>query len=566
MEAVGRPSDEQAFRGELDALFLQRTRISLWLAVVFFPLFAFLDWLVCPEYLGQFFIYRMSYVAMVVGMLGLLRQPMRMELVQTLMYSAMLLGVFSIALMTVSLGGFRSGYHVGILLMIAGAFSVLPLTVRQAFNLGGAVYLVYMGTVLAFLQLGAVNQWVEAVVNSFFFFSILAAVAVQCFADMRTLLASLRSKRSLVASHAELAMYTDNLEILVEHRLRELEETRLQYRDLYDAILDTVILVDGDGTIQKVNQRLTQMTGQPAERYLGQSLLTLLDQENGQGIDFELLDWLRRGDTIIGRQARIVGVENRLVEVEISGSRVTIDEEDAFFQLIIRDITSRKRMQEQVLASDRLIDSSRRTAIFGLARLAECRDDDTGAHLSRIQAYTRILTDELCDHPDFAHQINASFKDDIGQSSILHDIGKVGIPDSILLKPGRLSSEEFAEMKNHCAYGSAALSAGSGQEADISFLAMAKEIVQHHHEWWNGHGYPDGLAGNGIPLAARIVAVADVYDALTTSRPYKPAFNHDKARDIIVSESGSHFDPRVVNALLTREQEFKTTRMNLLLY
>jgi len=222
-------------------------------------------------------------------------------------------------------------------------------------------------------------------------------------------------------------------------------------------------------------------------------------------------------------------------------------------------------MERQVLESNQLIDTSRQAAIFGLARLAECRDDGTGAHLLRIREYTRILATELAEIPDLQHIVTRHFIEDLCLSSVLHDIGKVGIADAILLKPERLTEAEFETMKRHCEYGSIALSSAEKDSESLHFLRMGQEITRFHHERWDGSGYPSGLAGIEIPLSARIVALADVYDALTSSRSYKPAYNHEQARMLIVKESGSRFDPTIVNAFLRREQEFKASRKNLLL-
>jgi putative two-component system response regulator len=156
--------------------------------------------------------------------------------------------------------------------------------------------------------------------------------------------------------------------------------------------------------------------------------------------------------------------------------------------------------------------------------------------------------------------IDRRYIDDIYQSSILHDIGKVGIPDAVLLKPGELTAQEFEVIKCHTRFGGDALAAIEAQIEGRSFLQLGKEIAYHHHEKWDGSGYPGGLKGREIPLAARIVAVADVYDALTSKRFYKEAFSHEKARQIISELGGSHFDPEVVDAFLSLETKFDRIR------
>jgi putative two-component system response regulator len=200
--------------------------------------------------------------------------------------------------------------------------------------------------------------------------------------------------------------------------------------------------------------------------------------------------------------------------------------------------------------------ATRDITVLALAKLAESRDPETGEHLERMRTYSRILAEELRQHGPYCAQISETFVDDIFRSSPLHDIGKVGIRDSILLKPDALSAEEFEIMKQHTVIGEQALRHAAKNSDFGGFLAMATEIARHHHERFDGRGYPDGLAGHQIPLSARIVGLADVYDALTSARVYKPAYGPAKARQIIESEDGRHFDPAVVAAFRETHGQF----------
>lgn len=201
-------------------------------------------------------------------------------------------------------------------------------------------------------------------------------------------------------------------------------------------------------------------------------------------------------------------------------------------------------------------------SIFGLARLAESRDDVTGAHLDRVATYCRLLAEELRRSDAYPDEMDEDFVDHLCRSSPLHDIGKVGIPDAVMLKPGKLTPDEFEIMKTHSVIGGDTIldmeaKLGWGLE---SFLSVGRKIAYSHHEKWDGSGYPDGLEGAAIPLAARIMAVADVYDALTSKRCYKPAFSREKARDILVNDSGTHFDPDLIQAFLAVEELFNEER------
>jgi putative two-component system response regulator len=188
-------------------------------------------------------------------------------------------------------------------------------------------------------------------------------------------------------------------------------------------------------------------------------------------------------------------------------------------------------------------------SIHALARLAEVRDVETGNHLHRTQNYIRVIAGHLAMHPEYADELSAEIIDLIAKSAPLHDIGKVGIPDSILLKPGRLDDDERKIMQTHAQIGAEALEqAERDAKRRMPFLRFAKEVARSHHERWDGAGYPDGLAGADIPLAARLMAVADVFDALVSERPYKRRMSFEEARTLVMEGRGTHFDPDVVDA------------------
>jgi HD-GYP domain-containing protein (c-di-GMP phosphodiesterase class II) len=200
---------------------------------------------------------------------------------------------------------------------------------------------------------------------------------------------------------------------------------------------------------------------------------------------------------------------------------------------------------------------TRDAVIFGLAKLADSRDTETGDHLERITAYCVELASALRRTPQYREVITPAYIRLIGISSALHDIGKVGISDNILLKPGPLTPEERIRMQKHTTIGGDCLRGIEQRLGTSNFLEMAREIALHHHERWDGSGYPEGLVGQRIPLAARIVAVADVYDALTSKRVYKDAIPHEESIEHIRSQAGKHFDPDVVDACVSVENRIR---------
>jgi putative two-component system response regulator len=202
-------------------------------------------------------------------------------------------------------------------------------------------------------------------------------------------------------------------------------------------------------------------------------------------------------------------------------------------------------------------DNTQTVAIRALARLAETRDPETGNHINRTQNYVHVLALRLREHPRFSAFLSPRNIALLTKSAPLHDIGKVGIPDSILRKAGPLTAAEWEIMKTHSSLGSDAIEqAEADADKPLAFLILAKEIAHWHHEKWDGSGYPDGLAGESIPIAARLMALADVFDALISARVYKSAMSHAEARDIIAEERGKHFDPDVCDAFLAGFDEF----------
>ncbi|MBI9097563.1 MAG: HD domain-containing protein [Spirochaetaceae bacterium] len=199
-----------------------------------------------------------------------------------------------------------------------------------------------------------------------------------------------------------------------------------------------------------------------------------------------------------------------------------------------------------------------RDSIYHIASLVELRDNTTGKHLERVESYTKTLATEYMNtYEDRDKRLTHTFVDDMAVSSILHDIGKVAISDAILQKPDILTRAEYEAIKEHTIIAGEALKEYKGQK---DFLAMGREIATYHHEKWNGQGYPSGLKGEAIPLSARIVSLCDVYDALVSKRPYKEAYSHEKAVEIIKEERGRSFDPEIVDLFLKIHREFLKIR------
>ncbi len=260
-----------------------------------------------------------------------------------------------------------------------------------------------------------------------------------------------------------------------------------------------------------------------------------------------------------------VTVPEHILLQEIAEFRKKVDElsrKNADLELIIEVTTEHSDdveadLLDRVQAQVKEISNSQMAMIFALAKLAESRDKCTGAHLERVRRFCGILAERLRCNTPYSARIDDTFVLNIYHASPLHDIGKVAIRDDILLKPAKLTAREFEAMKRHTVLGSETLQAVHEQYPRNEFVRMGIAIARYHHEKWDGSGYPTGMVGEDIPLCARIMAVADAYDALRSERPYKPPFSHERTVEIISKGAKAQFDPTIVDAFQDSQGEFK---------
>ncbi len=217
----------------------------------------------------------------------------------------------------------------------------------------------------------------------------------------------------------------------------------------------------------------------------------------------------------------------------------------------------RKNLEGMVEEKTRQIELVQDALVISLTELVECRDGQTGGHSKRVAFYTGLLLDALYARRKFPETINEKYIRDVKRGAVLHDIGKVGIADTALLKSTRLSDQEMEYMHLHTTFGGQALDHAIEKIKMPSFLSHARDLAYYHHEKWNGKGYPRGLAGENIPLCARVLSVADVYDALTSKRSYKEPFSHEKAMEIILGDKGTAFDPEIIDVFEEIQGKFK---------
>ncbi len=348
----------------------------------------------------------------------------------------------------------------------------------------------------------------------------------------------------------------DDLKQILNKRL---EELRI-FQDVIESADDGLLVVDTDGIIVKSNVGFEQMTGLGDKDFMHKPL-SVLAKHVFPAIDF---DEIRRavGESGFWKQ-EIKGVRHNQEELIANLSFFPIRNENGrtfAYAALIKDVTDQRRVENALIQSLKKTTLAQEAIIFGLARLAEYRDQDTGYHLERIRNYCKVLAMALAEEDPFKDQVDATFIDTLYRTAPLHDIGKVGIPDYILLKSGKLSPEEYKIMQMHTVIGYHTLQSIREQYGEMDFLDMGIDITYCHHERYDGRGYPRGLRGDEIPLSAQILALADVYDALTTQRVYKNAYSHERSLKIMLKERGQHFEPRLFDVFFSIAQEFDTIR------
>lgn len=301
-----------------------------------------------------------------------------------------------------------------------------------------------------------------------------------------------------------------------------------------DLILLDIMMPEMDG--YEVLKRLKENSTLNQIPVILLSAITDSDSKT-KGFSLGAVDYITKPFEIVEVKARV------MTQLRLEEARIVLENQNSI-------------LEEKVKERTNLIERTNSATIYCLAALAETRDPETGQHIRRTQEYIKELALELQKNGEYEDILNNEYVDLLYKSAPLHDIGKVGVKDGILLKPGKLTAEEFEEMKKHTIYGGESLMVGIKELGEESFLSLAKEIALTHHEKWDGSGYPYGMSNKEIPISGRLMALSDVYDALTSKRVYKGAFTHNDAKNIILEGRGTHFDPDIVDAFIRIEPKF----------
>ncbi len=374
--------------------------------------------------------------------------------------------------------------------------------------------------------------------------------------------------------HDDLRRYNEQLEKKVDEKVQALRKSEERYRAIVENATDPIFMADPRGHFTWVNQAACGHLGFSRGELVGMNLSRIVKKGYMHKL-FVVLRDAAEGREVKPFQMEVVTRNGEERTVEFACVPVRDNGRATGIEGTLRDITDRvvidklkknymKSLEEAVVERTSEIKETQRASILAIATLAESIDDDTGGHLQRIRHYCKVLAEELRADSRYRDSITEDYVEMIYDLSPLHDLGKVGIRDYILQKPDKLTADEFEKMKDHAEIGARALRMAGEMIHRESIFSIGEMIARFHHEKWDGTGYPaveiNGelrpLRGEEIPLCARIVALADVYDALTSKRPYKMPFPHERAREMISAQAGKHFDPEVVQAFARREQDF----------
>lgn len=552
--------DLDQFEAESRQLHHRRVSIMLLVSMGVMFLFTLLDYLLVPEHFPQFFRYRLFAI----GCTGLLLAVNFLDRHQRRAWVIGFAGYLCIGivvlLITHQMDAISSSYYVGLIVTITIYTALTPLTAGQTLFSGLTLVGFYLFAII-FTEPLSTYQLTSLVSNLFFMVCFVFIAATQSWTDTsaRRRECMLRSKEKSAAS--ALTRHAEHLENEVKKRAEAQKVSEKKYRLLYQAIVDDVVLMTLQGNILQANASYRQHfydTHLPPEA----SFFDAVRPEDREQVQTALLDVLARGEPVSAWQWTLVSASGKPLEVEISGALLQQAGKPPGLQLVIRDISIRRQLESTLITSLQRCRQMENAAILALAKLSEYRDVTPGNHLERIREYCRILADELSRHDPFRNQITQEFKQNLYQGAILHDIGKVGVADTILGKKSRLTHSEKETLRHHPRIGGDMIKAMEQEVKGSSFLSLAKNIVYFHHERWDGTGYPYGLRGDEIPLEARIMTLADSYEALTTALDPEKILPHRQAVERIVACAGQRFDPAVVEAFVLRQMDFDQIRDN----
>ncbi len=544
----------QAYGEEMGRLCHHRMYYLLLMTAGLFLCYAPLDYLYFPDSFGELLYFRLAVLLFCLLLLFLNHLDRRCRYPLFLSYSLYGFSLFTLSLMIIRTGGISLYFFIGFILAVVVFSALMPLTMIQALVSGSVALACYLLTV--FQAASPLQVHLNSFINNMFFLVCFVLLAVlQSWFETTSRQESFMLRMQEKEGADYLDQQAEALEAEIARRSREHQQAENRFRRLLDHIIDDVLLVDDNGLLLYANPSFYEHVGLAGGEEV--NLVDLVAVNDQSQLQKDLLQPVAAGITITGYQTRLLGADDKNLEVEISGNRMERKGRPVGLQLIIRDISVRKKMEEEVRRGLLVRKQTENAAIMALARLSEYRDVTPKNHLKRIREYSRLLAQFLARKPEYQQRLGGSSVSDLAMASVLHDIGKVGIADDILFQSGPLSAKNMSLTRQHTIFGGDVIKAmEKSSEEDSGFLEYAKNIAYFHHEKWDGSGYPFRLAGREIPLEARIVALADAYESITSSRQQGKQLSHQQAIHVLVKEAGQHFDPEIVDAFVACEQDF----------
>ncbi len=551
-----------ADNNKLDQQYRQEQRLQchrryggvLWVALCLFLWFSVLDYFLAPARWLEFLGYRLGICGLYLVLLYLRHRDREARLAYISPVIAYVASLLVLDLLILRMGGVQSPYFAGFIVAIVFYTATLPLTWRHVLGLGTLGVLLYMVSVSC---LGPLDRSFFLVLfnNGFFMASFVGLLAIKSFVEERTRRELLRLRLAEEEMTARLDKRAMRLEKEVSIRSREFALVEDRYKNLFEQVADNIILLAEDGAILRANPpffRLLGITDQAPPVFFD-----LIPWERQAEFRKYLIEPLLRGETVRGFQTGLLCADKKTIATEITGKMLYRHGQQQGLQLAIRDISRRRRMEEKLRQGLEAEKQAETATIMVLARLSEYRDRTPQYHLERIRMYVEILAEELGKRPEGDRLLGGMDVRDLSLAAVLHDIGKVGVSDAVLTKREALTENEREALRQHTTLGGDILRTIQHKDGrDSRFLEAARDIAYFHHERWDGHGYPFGLRETDIPIAARIVALADGYEAMTASSLYSALKSHLQAIHDIIQEAGRHYDPLIVDCFLAREEDF----------
>lgn len=547
----------KSYHEELQQLHHRRVYAILLAGSIVMVLSSALDTLLVPKYQREFLFCRFGGAAAGLLLLAVNYYDRRHRYPLAIGFLGYICGSLVILAMIYQMGGVGSPYYVGLILAMTIYAALAPLTHIQTLASGLLPVALYCGTVFLAAPSPSSREFLlQLYANLFFLVSVVLIIATQSWADTRGRLREYQLRVQENEAAEELAMQATILEREVEQRSREQAEIEARYRLLFNQIADDVVLIKPDTTIVQANTSfLAHFAGnrQAAEPL---RLLTFVVPDQRENLHQIIQELLASTSPIRNRPLQLVRHDQTVVDAELSGNILRRGQELVGLLLLLRDISARRQMELQLLNSLEIRKETETAAILALAKLSEFKDATASNHLERIREYCQLLAIELSGHQELREVMTPTYIEDIYHASILHDIGKVSIPDIV---PNNDTPEHDQDLlRRHTLTGGDVIREMETESRNSSYLEMAKHIAYFHHERWDGKGHPHGLAGRQIPLAARIMALADAYEEMTAGTVHNSKkMSHEETVAAIVAEAGRRFDPLVVGALAAREHEFR---------